>query len=218
MGINMGVIDGRLGKDPERRQAGSGAIWTSSIAHSEWKPGVGGGQGEEKTSWFDIEGWESRNGDSPFPQDAVKGSLVQVAFSLKEENWTDKNGDKKKSVKLVIKSIGLLPARGGRGDSRGGGRDDRGRDDRGRDDRGRDDGRGRGDRDSGRDSGRRDDSRDNRSNDRDGGFSRGGEFGSRDEGRRADSRNDRPPSGGSGRDPGPSGPPGGFLDESDIPF
>ncbi len=119
--INQVVISGRLGRDPESRAAGSGVVWTASVAVEEWKPGGPNREASKETFWFDVEAWEGRKGERPFPPDALSGALVVVTGKLRVDSWDDKaTGKKAYKTRIAANNIGVLP------DNRqGGGRDDR---------------------------------------------------------------------------------------------
>ena len=54
-----------------------------------------------------MEAWEGKNGEVPC-EGARKGSFVTVIGSLKHETWTDKDGNKRDTVKITARQIYLV--------------------------------------------------------------------------------------------------------------
>ena len=53
--INIGLIGGRLGADPEHK--GENGPVTFRLASNRWVPGRDGGEGREDTSWMTVVCW-----------------------------------------------------------------------------------------------------------------------------------------------------------------
>lgn len=158
--MNIVIIEGRLGQDPELRQTGSGtAVLNMSVATSEREKK--GDNWEEHTEWHRVVVWgKSAEACAKY---LSKGSRVLVRGVLRTRSW-EKDGEKKYATEIKAdfgaEGVTFLDSkrdseeRGGREERRGSRDDDRGkrRDSRPparRDDRARDPEwtRGRGDSD-----------------------------------------------------------------------
>ena len=102
MSVNVVVLSGRLGKDPELRATTTGkSVVQFSIA-------VDDGWGEKKrTDWWDIEAWDKT-------AEAVNklvsaGKRVVVSGILKKDNWKDsKTGEAKSKTKILASRIEII--------------------------------------------------------------------------------------------------------------
>ena len=98
MNVNHSIISGNLTRDPETRTAGADRSVTAfTIAHnSRYK--TADGEQREETSFIDCEAW-GRQGELA-AQYLVKGSLTIVEGRIKQDNWTDKDGQKRSKLKI----------------------------------------------------------------------------------------------------------------------
>lgn len=97
--INRVTLLGNVGRDPEIRQSNQGTPCANfSVATTEsWKDGD---EKKERTTWTRIEAWGRV---AEIVQDMVqKGTRVLVEGSLREDEWTDKDGNKRKTTKVNI--------------------------------------------------------------------------------------------------------------------
>lgn len=95
--LNRTIIMGRLTRDPELRRTGSGIAVTSfSIAvDRDYTP-----QGQEKeTDFFDCVAW--RQTGEFIAKYFTKGRMITVDGKLQTRSWTDKDGNKRKTVEIV---------------------------------------------------------------------------------------------------------------------
>ena len=95
--LNRTIIMGRLTRDPELRRTGSGIAVTSfSIAvDRDIAP-----QGQEKeTDFFDCVAW--RNTAEFIAKYFTKGRMIAVDGKLQTRSWTDKDGNKRRTVEIV---------------------------------------------------------------------------------------------------------------------
>ena len=107
MNINHTTISGNLTRDPEMRTVGADKSVTSfTIAHNSRYKSSDGEQREE-VSFIDIEAW-GRQGEIA-AQYLVKGSQAIVEGRIKQDNWTDKEGQKRSKLKLVADKVHLMP-------------------------------------------------------------------------------------------------------------
>lgn len=102
MSINKILIDGRIGKDADVRYTASGScIVKFSIASTERKKD-GDSWVDGDTSWFDVEYWPK---DDSITDKFKKGAYLRLKGRLKEDKWTDKEGNKRTKVKIVMQSV-----------------------------------------------------------------------------------------------------------------
>jgi single-strand DNA-binding protein len=211
--VNKAIILGRLGKDPEIRNAGNSDVANLSVATSEvWKD-KRSGERQEKTEWHRITVW-NEHAIKFIDEHLKKGDQVYIEGKIETRKY-EKDGVDVYTTEIIVpafggevKKIWERDGNGGGGDSSGNDRGGSRNNDRGGNDRGNDRGNGRsGSNDRGSDRGG---SRGNdRANDR-GGNDRGGSRGNdRDNGRSGNSR-DTGRGGGGGRD-------NNDMDD-DIPF
>lgn len=91
-------IDGTLGRDAEiQHTSGRKCVVKFSICYNTGKKNQAGGW-DKVPHWFDCQYWH----DSPDDRRLVKGALVKVIGSLRQEKWTDQVTSQQRS-KLVIK-------------------------------------------------------------------------------------------------------------------
>ena len=122
--VNKVILVGNLGRDAELRYTpGGAAVAKFSIATTEvWNDK--GGQRQERTEWHNIDLW-GKQAES-LSEYLVKGKQVYVEGRLQTDEYTDKEGNKRKSTKVRCDRVVLLGGGGGRsaGMARGGGADD----------------------------------------------------------------------------------------------
>jgi single-strand DNA-binding protein len=124
--VNKVILVGNLGRDAELRYTpGGAAVSKFSLATTEvWTDKQG--QRQERTEWHNIDLWgkqaESLN------EYLRKGKQVYVEGRLQTDEYTDKEGAKRKSTKVRCDRVVLLSSGGGgrgasmdRGESVGGG-------------------------------------------------------------------------------------------------
>jgi len=124
--VNKVILIGNLGKDPEIRYTQGGEpIANFSLATSEnWTDKSG--QKQERTEWHRVEVFGKT---AQVVRDyCQKGKQVYLEGSIRYDEWTDKDGNKKYMTKIRISGPGsrlvLLGSRGeggGRGGDFGGG-------------------------------------------------------------------------------------------------
>jgi single-strand DNA-binding protein len=124
--VNKVILVGNLGRDAEVRYTpGGAAVARFSIATTEvWNDKSG--QRQERTEWHNIDLW-GKQAES-LSEYLVKGKQVYVEGRLQTDEYTDKEGQKRKSTKVRCERVVLL---GGGGGGRGAGVDRGDRGDRG---------------------------------------------------------------------------------------
>lgn len=120
--VNKVILVGNLGRDAEVRYTpGGAAVARFSIATTEvWNDKSG--QRQERTEWHNIDLW-GKQAES-LSEYLVKGKQVYLEGRLQTDEYTDKDGVKRKSTKVRCEKVVLLGSGGGGG--RGGGGYDRG--------------------------------------------------------------------------------------------
>ena len=99
--LNHIVIMGRLTRDPELRRTGSGTAVTSfSLAvDRDFKSQ----SGEKETDFIDIVAW--RNTAEFVSKYFTKGRMAVVEGRLQIRDWTDKDGNKRRSAEVVADNV-----------------------------------------------------------------------------------------------------------------
>jgi single-strand DNA-binding protein len=105
--MNLVIVTGRLGKDPELRHTGNGkAVANFSLA-------VDSGSGEnKKTEWVNCVAWEglavaSHGG-------LKKGDKTTVTGRLQTRKWQDKEGKDRFTTEVIAFSVGFPEAPSGK--------------------------------------------------------------------------------------------------------
>lgn len=102
--LNSVTLIGRLGADPEVRQAGATTVCNLRIATSEKR------KGEEKTEWHNVTVFgETAEACAKF---LVKGRELCVQGRLQMREWTDKAGNKRFSTDVVADRVVFLGSKG----------------------------------------------------------------------------------------------------------
>ena len=100
--LNKIVIMGRLTRDPEMRQTGSGTSVTSfSLAVERDYSGRDGG--EKQTDFIDVVAW--RHTAEFVDKYFSKGDMAAVSGRLQIRDWTDKDGNKRRSAEVVADNV-----------------------------------------------------------------------------------------------------------------
>lgn len=115
---NRVILIGNLGHQPELRYtAGNRPVTELRIAVSRtWNDKQG--QRQEKTDWFSIEAWDKQAEWAE--RYLTKGKPILVEGRLSNDEWTDKEGQKRVKTKVVADTIRFVGPRG-EGEGSGGG-------------------------------------------------------------------------------------------------
>jgi len=100
--MNQIVIMGRLTRDPELRHTPNGvAVASFTLAVDRgFAPKDGG---EKQTDFIDVVAW--RNTAEFISKYFVKGQMAAVTGRLQIRDWTDKDGNKRRSAEVVADNI-----------------------------------------------------------------------------------------------------------------
>lgn len=99
--FNKIILQGRCGSNPKMRMTASGIpVATVSLAvDRDFKSG----DGNKETDWIDVVAWR---GTAKFLSDYfTKGSMAVVSGRLQIRNWTDNDGNKRRSAEVVAENI-----------------------------------------------------------------------------------------------------------------
>ena len=100
--LNHITIMGRLTRDPELRRTGSGiAVASFTVAVDRDFGGRDGG--EKETDFIDCVAW--RQTGEFISKYFTKGSMIVVSGRLQIRNWTDKEGNKRRSAEVVADNV-----------------------------------------------------------------------------------------------------------------
>ena len=119
-GINKVILLGRLGKDPEVRNfQNGGKVVKFGLATSERYKDREGNQ-QERTEWHDVEIYNDRLGDVA-EKYLRKGSEGYIEGQIETQSFTDKDGNERKTKRIVLRQFrGELQLVGGRAPGGGG--------------------------------------------------------------------------------------------------
>ena len=96
--LNKILLIGHLGRDPELRQTQTGkSVANFTMATSEKRGG------EEHTEWHRIVAWEKTAGYCAHY--LSKGALVYVEGRIQTREWTDKEGQSRKTTEVVAQRV-----------------------------------------------------------------------------------------------------------------
>lgn len=101
--MNSVAIMGRMVSDPELKTTQNGVSVTSftvAIARSYVKPGE-----ERQTDFIDCVAW--RNTAEFICRYFVKGQMIGITGSIQTRTYTDKNGNNRKVVEIVVDKAGF---------------------------------------------------------------------------------------------------------------
>ena len=100
--LNHITIMGRLTRDPELRRTGSGvAVASFTVAVDRDFGGRDGG--EKETDFIDCVAW--RQTGEFVSKYFTKGSMIVVSGRLQIRNWTDKDGNKRRTAEVVADNV-----------------------------------------------------------------------------------------------------------------
>ncbi len=132
--VNKVILIGNLGRDPEVRRMNSGdSVVNFSLATTESWRDKATGERKDKTEWHNVVIFNENLGKVA-EQYCKKGSKVYLEGQLQTREFTDKEGNQRKTTEVVLQrfrgELTLLDSRGGgrgEGEERGsfGGSDER---------------------------------------------------------------------------------------------
>jgi single-strand DNA-binding protein len=128
--VNKVILVGNLGRDPEVRRMGSGdPVVSFSVATTESWRDKASGERKDRTEWHNVVIFNEALGKIA-EQYCKKGSKVYLEGQLQTREYTDKDGNQRKTTEVVLQryrgELTLLDSRGrgeGGGEMGGGGYD-----------------------------------------------------------------------------------------------
>ena len=100
--MNHIVIMGRMTRDPELRHTPNG-VPVASFTLAVDRGFVAKDSGERQTDFIDVVAW--RNSAEFVSKYFTKGQMTAVAGRLQIRDWTDKDGNKRRSAEVVADNI-----------------------------------------------------------------------------------------------------------------
>ena len=115
--VNKVILIGNLGRDPEVRRTGAGdPIVSFSIATTESWRDKASGERKDRTEWHNIVIFNEPLGRIA-EQYCKKGTKVYIEGALQTREYTDRDGNARKSTEVVLQrfrgELALLDSRGG---------------------------------------------------------------------------------------------------------
>ena len=111
MSVNIAIVVGNLGKDPEVRFTQSGrAVANFSVATSESWTGQDGNR-QERTEWHNIVVWGKQA--EACGQYLAKGRQVFVQGNIRSRSYEDKTGNTRYITEIVAQRVQFLGGGGG---------------------------------------------------------------------------------------------------------
>ena len=99
--LNLAIIMGRLTREPELRRTGSGvAVTNFTVAVDRDYTPEGG---EKETDFIDCVAW--RQAGEFVQKYFTKGSMIVVKGRMQIRNWTDKDGNKRRTAEIVADNV-----------------------------------------------------------------------------------------------------------------
>ena len=102
---NMITLTGHVGQDPELKVGRSGMPWCSLSLATNRRRRTLEGEWEDQTDWHDVRLFGQA---AHFAQRELrKGSRVEVEGSLAYDTWTDDDGNRRRSARILATAIRL---------------------------------------------------------------------------------------------------------------
>ena len=108
MSVNKVILIGRLGADPELRDAGGSQVCGLRLATSDRYSGRDGNQ-QEKTEWHNITVWGKQA--ETCGQYLAKGRQVYIEGRLQSREYTDRDGINRKAWEIVANKVVFIGGR-----------------------------------------------------------------------------------------------------------
>lgn len=111
--LNIAIVQGRLVKDPERRQTQSGkTVCQFRVACDRGRKDA---QGNSLTDWIDVVAWEHT---AEFVcKYFQKGSLILVNGRIETRNYQDRNGNNRTAVEIVANGVDFCGSKSTQGNN-----------------------------------------------------------------------------------------------------
>lgn len=110
--LNLLVLSGRVGSDPEVKEVGDTELATFSLANDRYM----GPDRDPETQWVRVQIWGARAKVADY---ISKGMKLVVQGKLNINEWEDDEGNIRKDIRLDADHIELPPKSGGSDDGGG---------------------------------------------------------------------------------------------------
>lgn len=100
-GVCKIILIGNLTRDPESKQTNGGEVCKFSVAVNEYK---------DETEFFNCVAFGKTAGVAS--QYLKKGKSVYVEGRLKTNKWTDKEGNERKTIDVIVNNLTMLGGSG----------------------------------------------------------------------------------------------------------
>lgn len=105
MSYNRVFLLGNLGADPEMRTAGNSVVTSVRLATNEVYVDKSGSK-QTITEWHDLEFWGKQ---AELAKNYLrKGSSIFVEGRIKSDTWEDKEGNKRKTIRIRVLNFNFL--------------------------------------------------------------------------------------------------------------
>lgn len=103
MSVNLAILVGHVGRDPEIRSMNNGdKVASFSIATSEVWTDKASGEKREATEWHNIVCFNQQMIDKVIEPYVKKGGRLSVQGAIKTRKYTDKDGAERRATEIVI--------------------------------------------------------------------------------------------------------------------
>ena len=103
--VNKAILVGNLGRDPEIRNMQNGkSVVSFSLATTESWRDKSTGERKDKTEWHNVVIFNENLG-KVVEQYARKGSKVYIEGQIQTREYTDKDGNQRKSTEIVLQAF-----------------------------------------------------------------------------------------------------------------
>ena len=112
--VNIAILIGRCGRDPEVRYTTSGSPVANFSLATDERGKDSSGNWETKTEWHQVQAWGKLA--EVCEKRLSKGSLVYVEGRIQTSEWDDKQGNHRKKTEIVAKVLRSLDSRSDQGE------------------------------------------------------------------------------------------------------
>ena len=116
--MNKIIVIGNVGRDPEMRYTPNGNSITSFSVASNRRYRTADGEQREETEWFNVSAFGRLS--EICNQYLTRGQQVYVEGRLRSRSYTDRNGEQRYSLDIMLSEMQMLGRRG-EGEYAGGG-------------------------------------------------------------------------------------------------
>lgn len=108
--VNKFIGMGRLASDPERNEAGGSNVCVFTLVTNTTLKKKDGRKYED-SAFIKCEAWDT--GGDTIAKYFRKGDPIFVEGRIKQDQWTDKEGNKRSTLKIRVDQFHFIPKNGG---------------------------------------------------------------------------------------------------------